>query len=374
MDGWHLRGVSVKKFLIGLAVLLVVAIIAGYVFRQPLMLAMMASQIAPGHDFDSALAPPAPDYGDPQWWAALPTKTDPADQLPAGVERTPLGVAVFFVHPTSYFGQDNWNQPLLHESANWVVDERVLRHQASVFNGCCDIYAPRYRQATFFSFMDQSGNGEQALDLAYGDVEQAFQHFLSMLEPGQPFIIAGHSQGSRHAALLVSEHVSGTELQDRLVAAYLVGFGVTRDQIGEVPVCETATETGCVLGWNAMDGEGAGAFGGNEGLICINPLSWRADLEYAGHDLNTGAIGFASYGQAEEGERVDAMPVEVGIADAQCQADGQLAVMDLRSTAFPQRMFGNSMHVYDYSLYHFSVRENALTRSRAWLAANQAAR
>ncbi len=359
-----------KKVLIGLGVVIVLVLVAGYIFRQPLMLAMMASQISPAHDFEESLAPPAPDYTQDEWWAALPDSDDAADQLPAGVTRAPLDVAVFFVHPTSYFGQENWNQPLSHDSDNWVVDERILRHQATVFNSCCDVYAPRYRQATFFSFMDQGTNGEQALALAYDDVVAAFEQFLAFIGPEQPFVIAGHSQGSRHTAILVAEHVSGTPLQQRLVAAYLVGFGVTTNQIGELESCASAEQTGCVLGWNAMDGEGAGAFGGNDGLICTNPLNWQADLSYAGHELNQGAIGYASYNEADPGEDVAAMNVEVGIADAQCQPDGQLAVLDLRSEAFPQRMFGNSMHVYDYSLFHASIRENVATRINAFRRAN----
>ena len=126
----------------------------------------MSSQLAPDHDFDATHAPAAPDYGDPANWAALPDKADASDQIPDGFGRVATGVPVFFVHPTSYMSSDGWNQPLDDDGANWVVDERILRHQASVFNSCCDVYAPRYRQATFFSFMDQSGNGAAALDLA----------------------------------------------------------------------------------------------------------------------------------------------------------------------------------------------------------------
>lgn len=368
-----------KKLLIGFVVIVVIALVAGYVFRQQLVVAVMGLQIAPSHNFSSELAPPAPDYTDNQWWAALPNMEDSSDQLPEGASRQPLGVAVFFVHPTSYYGKHYWNQPLFNEDANWVVDQRVLRHQASVFNGCCEVYAPRYRQATFFSFLDQSGNGAQALDLAYADVVSAFDQFLELIGPDMPFVIAGHSQGSRHAAQLVGERISGSGLHSRMVAAYLVGFGVTEDQIGEVPVCQDEQQTGCALGWNAMDGEGTGAFGGNEGLICTNPLNWRADESYAGNDLNKGAIGWDSYRRtedrrAEDGKDITAMPVEVGIADAQCQADGQLAVLNLRSEAFPARMFGNSMHVYDYSLFHASVRENVAKRATAFMTSRPSLR
>ncbi|MGY8791817.1 MAG: DUF3089 domain-containing protein, partial [Pseudomonadales bacterium] len=63
---------------------------------------------------------------------------------------------------------------------NEITDSWVMRDQASVFNGCCDVYAPRYRQATLYSFTDTSEvkNGEQALELAYGDVKTAFKYFV----------------------------------------------------------------------------------------------------------------------------------------------------------------------------------------------------
>ena len=161
--------------------------------------------------------------------------------------------------------------------------------------------------------------------------------------------------------LLVAEKVAGTDLMQRMVAAYLVGFSITHEQLGGIPACTSATQTGCAVGWNAMDGEGAGAFSGSGNLLCTNPLTWLRDDEYAGHELNIGAIGYPSYGAAEDGEDITLMEIEIGIADAQC-FNGQLAVQDLRSTSFPARMLGNSMHVYDYSLYHMNIRTNVAER------------
>ena len=272
---------------------------------------------------------------------------------------------VFFIHPTSYLNKSSWNQPLDDELANWIVDHRVLRHQASTFNSCCQVYAPRYRQATFYSFVENGSNAEQALDLAYNDVVSAFQNFLARIGPTTPFILAGHSQGTRHGAQLLAEQIAGTPLLERLVAAYLIGFSISESDIGDVPVCSDATQTGCAIGWNAIDGQGRGAFAGSESMICVNPLTWRTDDEHAPHDLNLGAIGYASYMAAEAGEDVTTMPVEASAADAQCRS-GNLFIPELRSTAFPQRMLGNSLHVYDYSLFHMNIRANASARVAAY--------
>ncbi len=357
-----------KKILIGIAVALMILVILGFVFQQSIFFYFMSAQIAPEQDFGQMAIPSPPDYSDDQYWAGLPNKQDPSDQMPEGVVREDTGVAVFYVHPTTYFGK-TWNQPLDHADANWIVDERNLRHQASVFNGCCDVYAPRFRQATFFSFMDRGDNSKKALALAYADVVAAFESFLSRINPDQPFIVAGHSQGTRHVAQLVREKVTSTSLQDRLVAAYLVGFSVTYPELASLPACDSPTQTNCAIGWNSMDDENGGAFGGvgaEEKLLCTNPLNWRDGGGYAANELNMGGIGFPSQALAEEGEDYEAMHVETGVAGAQCVDDGSLAIMELRSEAFPHRMFGTSMHIYDYSLFHMNIRENLATRIAAF--------
>lgn len=356
-----------KKVLLASGAVLLLAI-AGLVFRQELMFALIGMAIAPDHDFDPALTPAAPDYADDAAWAALPGKRDPSDDRPQGAGSTVSGVNVFFIHPTSYLKPDNWNQPLTDEDANWIVDERVLRHQASVFNSCCEVFAPRYRQATFFSFLDLSGNGEKALDLAYDDVARAFDHFIAISGDDKPFILAGHSQGTLHAARLLREKIASSALQKRLVAAYLVGFLIKNDELAGVPVCQSAAQAGCVLGWNSVDGDGAGLYSNEDNLLCVNPLTWRADDQYAAHELNVGAIGYAAYGPAATGEDVTQMTVETGAADAQC-INSQLSIPELRVTSFPSRMPGGSMHIYDYSLFYMNIRENVLARVATFLGA-----
>jgi hypothetical protein len=358
-----------KKWLIPILAVLTVLVVVVYLNRESLTIVMIKSQIGPDHDFDAALLPAAPDYSLDSGWAALPSIADPSDEMPAGVTAavSPAPVAVFFVHPTSYIKKDNWNQPLAAHDANWIVDNRVLRHQASVFNGCCDVYAPRYRQATFYSFLDQDGNGALALGRAYEDVLAAFEEFIVRLEVGRPFILAGHSQGTRHATQLLREEIAGSALQDRLVAAYLIGFEIEKDALGGVPLCADATATGCAVGWNSVAGTGTGLYPGAKALICTNPLSWQQDGGHAAHELNEGAIGYLTYMMPAEDEDYTAMEVEVAVADAEC-VKGMLRVPELRSESFPSRMPGNSMHVYDYSLFYMNIRNNAAQRVTAFLS------
>lgn len=356
---------SKRGFLYTGLVFLLLAVL-GYVFRGELLGGAMAWQIGPDHNFADQPVPTAPDYSANTFWAALPETEDPADDRPTEATGDANGeVPAFFIHPTSYLNKASWNQPLDDATANWIVDERVLRHQASTFNSCCTVFAPRYRQATFYSFIENGDNARQALDLAYGDVVQAFREFLQRIPANSPFVLAGHSQGTKHGARLLAEEIANTELQKRLVAAYLIGFSITEADLGGVPACSSASQTGCAIGWNAIDGNGRGAFAGTDNMLCVNPLNWQHNESYAEHALNTGAIGYAAYGKAQEGEDVSALLVEAGAADAQCK-DGNLFIPDLKSTAFPQRMLGNSMHVYDYSLFHMNIRANALARVNAF--------
>src|SRR5262249_31599025 len=138
---------------------------------------------------------------------------------------------------------------------NQRTDQRVIKNQASVFNLCCRVYAPRYRQMTFSGFLQPSADSAAALDLAYSDVKRAFEYFLAHDGKKGPFIIASHSQGSRHAKRLIEEMIDGTPLAKRMVAAYVIGTWIDADwfaKLKTVKPCETVTDTGCVVTWSSL--------------------------------------------------------------------------------------------------------------------------
>ena len=82
-------------------------------------------------------------------------------------------VAVFYAHPTTYWGL-GWNADIGHLVSESRVENLFLINQASAFAACCNVFTPRYRQANLFSFLDQSGGGQEALTLAYKDIKNAF--------------------------------------------------------------------------------------------------------------------------------------------------------------------------------------------------------
>lgn len=323
------------------------------------------ASIKPAASFEQMAPPPAPDYADDQNWAALPQTEDPADRVPdpalAGLQDQ-APVDVFFVHPTTYYNKASWNQPPDHAVSRALIDDFTLRGQAAVFNSCCQVYAPRYRQATLFAFADTDGNGDKALALAYDDVERAFDQFIAERSAGRPFILAGHSQGALHVWTLLQKRISGTPLRERMVAAYAVGFAFDREELTsklpDIAVCASPEQTGCLITWNAV-GPKNEPWMDPARNVCVNPLSWTDDGARVAHDQNLGGVTYGSD---------DTPVVEAGVADAQC-ANGLLQVSEIRSKRYDKRPLGrDNYHIYDYALFYQNVRANALLRTQAFLA------
>lgn len=371
-----------RKWLIGLGA--VATLLGGvtYVYGQQLgMLAMLLMTHQPRQSFAEQAPPSAPDYADPAAWAALPEKADdPTDVAPEGyapVDPAMAEVDVFFIHPTSFFSNDRWNQSLDDAKTNERTDNGSLRNQASVFNGCCRVYAPRYRQMTFSGFLESNANTNAALDLAYSDVKHAFEYYLAHYNNGRPFIIASHSQGSRHARVLVQEMIDGTPLARRMVAAYIVGSWIDQNWFDEdlktVKPCEATTDTGCVITWSTML-EGSDlqkqrdSFAKRSGLpeayaqrkfVCTNPLIWSRSEALAPAEDDLG--GWASRG----GDPL--RKPDPNLVSARCE-NGALVVSD-PGDAYHKGVlpFGN-YHNYDYQLAYMNIRKNAEDRATAFVA------
>lgn len=350
-----------KKLLGAIFGVIFLLALAGYIYRAELGVALMLMAVKPEQSYAEDTRHAPPDYRRAQAWAALPERPDNADVTPQDQDGDQQAVAaadVFFIHPTTYYKPDHWNQPLDDAQTNLFTDEQVLKNQASVFNTCCGIFAPRYRQATLFSFMDDGDDGPAALALAYADIRAAFDYYLTHYNQGRPFIIAGHSQGSKHADTLLRELVQDPVMQ-RMVAAYPVGFAIQADY--GLPVCNTPEQTGCMVTWNAVAPD-APSLSDTSRDVCVNPISWRTDGARADFSNNLGAVSFSP------GRGSIAGAVEPGVADAQC-VDGRLHVTEVRSDNYSSRMFGpGNYHVYDYSFFHMDIRANANRRVQAFVS------
>jgi hypothetical protein len=324
--------------------------------------------ITPHRKFEAFTPPPVPDYSLETSWAALPWKKDSADALPSRTlkdEQANAKVDVFYVHPTVYFKGKSWNADLSDEKTNHLVDKYPVRHQASLFNGSCRVFAPRYRQATYASFIDNSGNGRKALDTAYTDVKKAFRYYLDHFNQGRPFIIAGHSQGSYHAQRLLRDFIDNDpELRKRFVAAYLVGGTAARNMYANIPASDSASQTGCYIAWHSRRWNSPipprsdksrywPGYDNLENYYCINPLTWRCDTTYAPASLNHGSV-------PKTFDRID-----VGIVDA------KISEQNIIWSHAPSRddyIKGENYHVLDYNLFWMNFRENVELRVRTFLS------
>jgi len=352
-----------KKWLKRLGLALIILLIVGLVFRGKIVAAMTKAYMSPKQDFASYTPPAAPDYSNDSAWAALPQTKDGADFIAPGLkaDNTSTDIAVFFVHPTTYYAKAGWNAPIDEAGSRERIDDLVMPAQASAFSFCCDIYAPRYRQATLYSYWELEGSGGKALEFAYGDVERAFDEFLGRIG-ARSFILAGHSQGGHHLEKLLTSRISGTALQDRMVAAYPIGIAIDpisfSEKAPDIPVCETAVQIGCYVTWNSR-GPKSKIWEDMPGATCVNPLSWRTDGANVSADENPGSLAI--------GEQIR---LEPGVTSAQC-TDDRLLVGTFQSDMYegiPMSWGKDNFHILDYGLFYTSIRQNAMDRVQAYQA------
>ncbi len=338
----------------------------------------------PEMPFDAMERPTAPDYSDESSWAALPHRQDAADLAPDDADipeaQGDAPADVFYIHPTTYRGGENWNQDIAMTDVNVWTDISVIARQASAFNGCCKIYAPRYRQATIAA-MGAHESGMKAYNFAYGDVVRAWQHYVENWNNGRPFLIVSHSQGTLHAVRLLEEEIEDTPLVERMVAAYVIGIGVPEGlfdrSLKTMTRCKGATDTGCVISWNTYGVNGEAdllvertqaryrdrfATSDGQALTCWNPVSSSADEDWFEDQTGAGALpGVASS---------DPLPTLTQGPGAQCRG-GILYTAIPTDSAFDLMVLeGENLHMHDFDLFYGSIRANAVARTEAYLAQN----
>ncbi|MGB8843376.1 MAG: DUF3089 domain-containing protein [Aliidongia sp.] len=370
----------IRRILWGLAAVCVVAAVAGGAFYYSPHFRNLVL-FAPWHAFDPALSPPTPDYSRETAWLALPGHPGPATVVPPGsgaadAEAT-AKVDVFFIHPTTYFDRAGWNAPYEEGGeTRSMLEGGVGRYQIGAFNGCCQIYAPRYRQATLYAFMGKGTSEMAALDFAYQDVLRAFDEFITHRNHGRPFILAGHSQGSLHGMRLLQERIAGTPLAHQLVAAYLVGYAIPRDLNlpDGIGPCRHPSDIGCYLTWNSLSPTANRAVWQQTSTIwldktyqpiagrpitCVNPLTGTLDGS-APATANLGGLAFVA-------ENLPMPPLRKQLTGAAC-ADGVLLVTPpTDDPGLTFGVFGGNYHIYDYNLFYMNLRQGLDARIDAYL-------
>ena len=323
-------------------------------------------------------------YDDPEMWISRPGlgERDPSawrpDNLPNEEERK-LDAAIFFLHPTSYLGRKAWNAAV-DEPESRARAELFVKGMASPFNRSAEIWAPRYRQAALGAFLVDRPEAGMALEVAYGDILQAFDHFTRAVGKDRPIVLAGHSQGAYHLRRLVQDRIAGTPLAGQIAAGYVIGWPVSpQHDLPEMglPACSDPNQTGCIMSWLSfaepadfgqllriyatkpgLDGEQVG----EHDFLCTNPLTGTTGGE-APATANLGALepDLSRESGKESGRLV------AGKVPARCGEHGFLYIgappeLDLGPYVLP----GNNYHLYDIVLFWANLREDVGKRVAAW--------
>jgi len=362
-----------RRFLVIIFVLTLVVVAAGFAIFQ-FGGNVLLKQATPQGRFEQPAIGSGPNYSQQASWVAKPgMAANPSLWLPDGMAAAPVGNAsIFYVHPTTYLERDRWNAPLDAGGQTRFRTRLFVQSQSSAFNAAGEVWAPRYRQAAYGAFLLSSEDAQKALDLAYQDVRNAFDYFLSQMPADEPIILAAHSQGALHLMRLLKQR--GTQLNGRLVAAYVVGWPISTTAdlptLG-FPACSSADQAGCILSWMSF-GDPAnpdlildqwqktkGATGidrRREDILCVNPLTGTTNGA-APPEANPGTL-------VPSGDLMSAA-ISPGRVGARCDKGLLLIEGDIPALG-PFVLPGNNYHVYDYALFWGAIRRDAERRSVAW--------
>ena len=332
-------------------------------------------------------------------------------------------VDVFFVYPTTYSydrktgpaltseWSPGWNQSLAQAYVDPIIKYQVESKIGVFAKAGTKVYAPYYRQASGFDVLNSvlwqstpqfANAANQAMQVAYSDVSAAFDFYQAHYNKDangkpRPFILAGHSQGSNLLLYLLQDKFKDPELRKLLVAAYVIGWSVTSDDMKSFPdslarvgICGERRQTGCIVSYNTQQTPGdwpqlAEPWRGKMELVrknaySVNPLTWSATapggVEAAvPATANLGAVFFkGSLPGADPGLFAANPRYEINHYTGAQSNDGALVIDPsvLPAPANYQNFFApyNTLpgwyHGYDYSFFYRNIEQNVIDRIEAY--------
>lgn len=279
-------------------------------------------------------------------------------------------VDVFYLYPTVWYG-DGTNKdfvcpidfkPMRENATNALIS------QSTIFEEVGNIYAPFYRQADALYILDTNNNIKNKEkyfnDIPKKDALAAFDYFIKNFNNNKPFILMGHSQGAMMIKEILKDYFKTNEnLNNRLVAAYIIGYSVTTNDLEKNPHLKFARseyDTGVIISYNTE----SSIFNGYnptllEGAIAINPITWTLEEDEATKEKSLGSCFFAGTNY------------NIVKNFASAKVDKKRGVIKCDSINaddfYIDGMFekGN-YHVYDIALYYNDLKENARKRVGAF--------
>ena len=313
------------------------------------------------------------DYSDAANWAHLPENADkPVD--------------TFFIYPTVYINPAEDAPDIV------PIDDELMRQgvasnyekQPALFEDLTNLYEPYYRQTNLASIIGK--DGKEFMEFQYQeqrtDVYAALDYYFEHYNQGKPYILAGHSQGSMMLKIaLIDYFKEHTELLDRMVACYAIGYSITTEDLQANPAlkfAEGASDTGVIVSWNTEGPENDGQANAvvQKNAISINPITWTLDEERADASQNLGshipttdAEGNTTFTDEVPGVADAAVNKERGVVICTTLSDSYISVGALGEDV--ENPFGPaSLHNMDYAAYWENIRENVKTRIGAYQASH----
>jgi hypothetical protein len=298
------------------------------------------------------------DYSKSDNWLALPS--------------TDYNMDVFYLYPTAWHRTDTINDPNICEIDNAMMRDgaqSAYARQATAFETVGNIYAPYYRQADMKYLFSLPFDPQQKVmgDIPTSDAIAAFDYYLEHYNNGRPFILAGHSQGSNVLLFLLADYLKQhKEVNDRVIAAYVIGYSVTNTYLNKNPHLKFALgpdDLGVIISFNTQSPNAASNPVVLPGAYCINPISWTRETTKA--ETSEGLGSYLPFGPQHELIRVpqyaDAAisTTTNGAMVLICTTANEDAIGILDSlTGFPQGVY----HSFDYPFYFYNIMENAKNR------------
>ena len=202
--------------------------------------------------------------------------------MPKPLPAQPLPIDCFYVYPTV----DMSPQP--------GQPHRLLRPRAADGDGArpggslpqrLQRLRSAYRQATIGSYLRSAEVRDQYLAVAASDVADAFLHYMGQYNQGRKVVLIGHSQGAEMVTRLLKRYFDNDPvMRERLLIALPIGGNIevpVGQKVGgtfaHLPLCTSADETGCVVGYRSVVAGTAGAKKPvpppGEVSACVNPTA-----------------------------------------------------------------------------------------------------
>lgn len=218
--------------------------------------------------------PPAPDYSNQSMWVTYDDDTDES------------GADIFYIPSTWEFDYISPDGRVSH-----YADPSLAAHRADMkieIDGVAEymlpgnkFYSPYYRHITLDSWatLNEDTINRRYKDVAFIDIKNAFEHFLAVRDSDRPIILAGFSQGGKSVVELMK--ILPENIRDRLVAAYVMGYKITPEDVVGAPWIKgarCADDTGVVVSYNSVsDVNYIKPIVASPTVMCINPVNWRTD-------------------------------------------------------------------------------------------------